>query len=158
MLIWWGLPVCTLAKTMRGACPRQPTGQRMRDTWNRPGTHPQPESKPSQTYLTSKPPANLHKYDRINVVLSHWVGVGAMKHYWNNSWLTEQSDSRNMGKDYTNHTDANSSSNNLSPHQFPKNVFKNIWVAFLHLSPQALSSSKTWRQPLSNMSRKRLQI
>lgn len=66
--------------------------------------------------------------------LSQWVGVGSMQHYWDNSWLKEQSDGRNTAEDYTNHIDTNPSSNILFPHQFPINVFKNIWVALFFTS------------------------
>lgn len=52
-----------------------------RDMCSRPGTHPQPGSKPGQTYLSSQPIANLYKPEKINVVLSHWVGVGPMQHH-----------------------------------------------------------------------------
>lgn len=61
-----------------------------RDMCGSPGTHPQPGSKPRQTYSTSQPTANLYSHEKINVVLSYWVGVGSMQHYWNNSWLKGQ--------------------------------------------------------------------
>lgn len=61
--------------------------KRMRDMWNRPGTHPQPGSKTKQSRLdqpTTSQPA--HARGKINV-FSHWVGVGSVQHYWNDSWL-----------------------------------------------------------------------
>lgn len=100
-------------------------------TWNPPTAWIQ-----AQPNLLDQPTPNqsAQARDKINIFLSQWVGVGSMQHYRDNSWLKEQSDGRNIAEDYTNHIDTNSSSNILFPHQFPINVFKNIWVALFFTS------------------------
>lgn len=103
----------------------------MEQTWNPPTAWIQ-----AQPNLLDQPTPNqsAQARDKINIFLSQWVGVGSMQHYRDNSWLKEQSDGRNIAEDYTNHIDTNSSSNILFPHQFPINVFKNIWVALFFTS------------------------
>lgn len=128
--------------------------------WETCGADPEP------THSLDPSPANPQPTCtrmRENAVLSHWVGVSSIQHYWSKSWLREQSDNRNMGRDFINHTDTNSSDNKPFPHRFPKHVFKySIWVAaffffFFNLRLQALSSNKTALK-ISNVSRKPLQI
>lgn len=124
-------PACLyLGQDHERACPRQQLVQEderhVEQTWNPPTAWTW--AQPSQAHPANPQP--IYTCMRGTAVLSHWVGVDSIQHYWSKSWLREQSDKRNMRKDFINYTDTNSSDNNPFPHQFPKNVFKNsIWVA-----------------------------
>ena len=137
-------PTCFYLGRDHKSCSGQPAGPTEWET-DLEAAHSQDPSPARPAQPT--PSQCACEWGKINVVWSHWVGVGSMQHYWNKSWW-RKSQTAKIRESHKPRIYKLMEKQSLSPSISKECFQKHLSSPLLHLRPQALSSNRRWRQLL----------